>query len=76
MFTDELGEEFVRNALSICGEYLYLSTEDQDIAYRDERTWSVPSSYTLVHCYEVVVADNAPVVVLGDDIVCTRFSRR
>lgn len=43
MFSDELGKEFVRNALAISGKYLYLSAEDQDIAYRDERTWSAPS---------------------------------
>lgn len=49
MFADELGEGFVRDALAISGKYLYLSTQDEDIAYRDERTWSVPSSYTLGH---------------------------
>jgi hypothetical protein len=36
MFADELGEKLVRNALAISGKYLYLSTQDQDIAYRDE----------------------------------------
>jgi hypothetical protein len=50
MFADELGEEFVRDTLAIWGMYLYLTTQDQDIAYRDERTWSVPSSYTSGHC--------------------------
>ena len=40
MLADELGEEFIRNASAIWGEYLYLSAEDEDIAYRDERTWS------------------------------------
>jgi hypothetical protein len=36
MFADELGEKLVRNGLAIWGMYLYLSTQDQDIAYRDE----------------------------------------
>jgi len=45
MFTNKLREQFVRYALAV-GEYLYLSTQDEDIAYRDERTRSVPSSYT------------------------------
>jgi hypothetical protein len=49
MFADELGEGFVRNGLAISGKYLYLSTQYQDIAYGDERTWPVPSSYTLGH---------------------------
>jgi hypothetical protein len=35
MFPDELGEN-VRNALAIWGKYLHLSTQDQDVAYRDE----------------------------------------
>jgi hypothetical protein len=41
MFADELCEEFVRHALAIWGKYLYLFTQDKDIAYRDERTWPV-----------------------------------
>ena len=40
MFADELGEEFVRNTLAICGKYLYLSAQDQDVAYRDKRARS------------------------------------
>jgi hypothetical protein len=40
VLADELGEEFVRNAPTIGGQYLYLFAEDEDIAYRDERTWS------------------------------------
>ena len=81
MFTNKFGEEFVRDDLAISGKYLYLPTQDQDIAYCDERTWSVPASYTSGHaCNEpgngVVVGENGPVVVLRDDIVCTRFSRR
>jgi hypothetical protein len=36
MFADEFGEKLVRNAFAIWGKYLYLSTQDQDIAYRDE----------------------------------------
>jgi hypothetical protein len=51
MFADKLGEEFVRNVLAIWGKYLYLTTQDQDVAYRDERTWSVPSSDKSGHCY-------------------------
>ena len=39
MLADKLGEEFVRNVLAIWREYLYLFAEDQDVAYRDERTW-------------------------------------
>ena len=42
MFSDELRKEFVCDVLAISGEYLYLSAQDEDIAYRDERTWSVP----------------------------------
>ncbi len=46
MFTNKLREQFVRYTLAVGGKYLYLSTQDEDIAYRDERTRSVPSSYT------------------------------
>lgn len=40
VFTDELREEVVRDGLATGGEYLYLFAQDQDVAYRDERTGS------------------------------------
>lgn len=75
MFADELCKEFIRDALATPGKYFNLFPQDQDIADRDERTWPVPSCYMLA-CKGIRAAENAPVVVLRDDIECTSYSRR
>ena len=69
MFANELGEEFVRNASAIGGEYLYLFAEDENIAYRDERTWPfVTLDVSMCDSLEIRWK-SAPVVVLCDDVV-------
>lgn len=69
MLANELGEEFVRNASAVGGEYLYLFAEDEDIAYRDERTWAfVALDVSMWNSLEIGWK-SAPVVVLCDDVV-------
>jgi hypothetical protein len=75
VLADELGEEFVRNAPAIGGQYLYLFAKDEDIAYRDERTWSfcrLGCQHTLEIGWE---RGTVPIVVLRDDVVSASEAR-
>jgi len=77
VLADKLREEFVRNALAIRGKDRNLFTQDQNVAYCDERTWPfhVQSNISVL-THQRKNEKNVPVVVLSDDIITARYTRR
>jgi hypothetical protein len=83
MLADELGEKVVRNRFATWWKDLYLFAEDQDIADRDERTWSFLRVLDISDREErrekkrKVEEGDEPVVVLQDDVaLATRAGGR